>query len=60
MVPWSVPLRVTSWYAFSAASFWLSPMLYVPVVLRLLIAQLQHRLVWRGRVYVRSRGRGIT
>jgi hypothetical protein len=50
---------VKSSYAYRAASFWLSPLLDVPVALRLLIAQLQHRLVWRGRVYVCSRGRGI-
>jgi dolichol-phosphate mannosyltransferase len=47
-------------YAGRASSFWLSPLLDVPVVLRLLAAQFQRRLVWRGRVYVRSRGGTIT
>ena len=42
-------------YAGRAASFWLSPLLDVPVALRLLAAQFQRRLVWRGRIYVRSR-----
>lgn len=36
------------------AGYWLSPMLDVPVMLRLLHAQFQRRLVWRGRAYVRG------
>jgi dolichol-phosphate mannosyltransferase len=47
-------------YAGRAPSFWLSPLLDVPVALRLLAAQFQRRLVWRGRVYVRSRDGTIT
>jgi len=42
-------------YARRAASYWLSPLLDVPVAMRLLAAQFQRRLVWRGRVHVRSR-----
>lgn len=47
-------------YARRAASFWLSPLLDVPVMLRLLQAQFQRRLVWRGRVYARGRDGTIT
>lgn len=47
-------------YVGRASSFWLSPLLDVPVVLRLLVAQFQRRLVWRGRVYIRSRDGTIT
>lgn len=42
-------------YTGHAASFWLSPLLDVPVALRLVAAHFQRRLVWRGRVYRRGR-----
>lgn len=47
-------------YARRDASFWLSPLLDMPVALRLLAAQFQRRLVWRGRVYLRGRDGTIT
>lgn len=42
-------------YSRHAASYWLSPLMDLPVALRLLHAQVQRRLVWRGRVYARGR-----
>ncbi|MGL6044419.1 MAG: glycosyltransferase [Sandaracinobacteroides sp.] len=42
-------------YRKHAPSFWLSPLLDLPVILRLLQAQFQRRLAWRGRIYARSR-----
>lgn len=55
-----VLIGVNGSYAGRASSFWLSPLLDMPVALRLLAAQFQRRLVWRGRVYVRSRDGSIT
>lgn len=55
-----VLIGVNGSYAGRASSFWLSPLLDVPVALRLLLAQFQRRMVWRGRVYVRSPDGSIT
>lgn len=44
-------------YASVAPTFWLSPLLDLPVAIRLIQMTLQRRFVWRGRVYVR-RGKG--
>jgi dolichol-phosphate mannosyltransferase len=54
-----VLVGVSSSYTGRAPSFWLSPLLDVPVALRLLAAQFQRRLVWRGRAYVRGRDGSI-
>lgn len=55
-----VLIGINGSYAGRAGSFWLSPLLDAPVALRLLAAQFQRRLVWRGRVYIRSRDGIIT
>jgi dolichol-phosphate mannosyltransferase len=47
-------------YARSAPSYWLSPLLDGVVALRLVAAQFQRRLVWRGRVYQRGGDGRIT
>lgn len=36
-------------------SYWLSPLLDMPAVLRIITSALKHRQVWRDRVYVRRR-----
>jgi len=46
-------------YTSRAPSFWASPLMDVPVIFRLLQAQFQTRLVWRGRVYARGRDGSI-
>jgi dolichol-phosphate mannosyltransferase len=46
-------------YAVSSPTYWLSPLMDVPVSLRLVHAQFQRRLVWRGRVYARGRDGAI-
>jgi dolichol-phosphate mannosyltransferase len=50
-----VLLGISGSYTRHAPSFWASPLMDVPVILRLLQAQFQRRLVWRGRVYARGR-----
>jgi dolichol-phosphate mannosyltransferase len=50
---------IHSAYTGPAPSFWLSPLMDVPVVVRLLHAQFQRRLVWRGRVYSRGQDGAI-
>ena len=55
-----VLIGINGSYAGRASSFWLSPLLDAPVALRLLAAQFQRRLAWRGRVYIRSRDGTIT
>lgn len=47
-------------YISRGPGFWLSPLLDVPVALRLLVAQFQRRFSWRGRAYIRSRAGIIT
>lgn len=42
-------------YGAVAPSFWVSPLMDMPVALRLLHARFQNRLLWRGRVYERGR-----
>ena len=37
-------------------TYWFSPLLDLPVALRLITSALQRRQVWRGRVYVRRAG----
>jgi dolichol-phosphate mannosyltransferase len=41
-------------YIPRAGSFWLSPLLDLPVALRLIQVTFQRRFVWRGRAYVRE------
>lgn len=46
-------------YTRHRPTFWLSPLMDVPVMLRLLHAQFQRRFAWRGRVYARGRNGAI-
>lgn len=46
-------------YTRHSPSFFLSPLMDMPVILRLLHAQFQRRLTWRGRVYARGRNGSI-
>jgi dolichol-phosphate mannosyltransferase len=50
-----VLLGIRGAYTRYSPTFFLSPLMDVPVLLRLLHAQFQRRLVWRGRVYARGR-----
>ena len=43
-------------YEWRPWTYWFSPLLDLPVALRLITSALQHRQVWRGRVYVRRAG----
>ncbi|WP_448578291.1 glycosyltransferase [Thermaurantiacus sp.] len=54
-----VLLGVRGAYTRLGPSYWLSPLMDMPVSLRLLHAQFQRRLVWRGRVYARGRDGAI-
>ncbi len=54
MVRLGVLSGISGSYTRHAPSFWASPLMDVPVILRLLQAQFQRRLVWRGRVYARG------
>lgn len=47
-------------YTRHEPTFWLSPLMDLPITLRLLQAQFQRRLSWRGRAYVRGRDGTIT
>jgi len=43
-------------YEWRPWTYWFSPMLDLPVALRLITSTLRRRQVWRGRVYVRRAG----
>ncbi len=43
-------------YEWRPWTYWFSPLLDLPVALRLITSALQRRQVWRGRVYVRRAG----
>ena len=43
-------------YEWRPWTYWFSPLLDLPVALRLITSALRRRQVWRGRVYVRRAG----
>jgi len=43
-------------YSAYAPTFWLSPILDLPVAIRLFQVAFQRRFTWRGRVYLRQKG----
>src|SRR5262249_27163089 len=43
-------------YEWRPWTYWFSPLLDLPVALRLITSTLRRRQVWRGRVYVRRAG----
>ena len=43
-------------YEWKPWTYWFSPLLDLPVALRLITSALRRRQIWRGRVYVRRAG----
>jgi dolichol-phosphate mannosyltransferase len=49
-------LSIARAYEWRPWTYWFSPLLDLPVALRLMTSALRRRQVWRGRVYVRRAG----
>jgi hypothetical protein len=56
LIRFGILFGVARAYKPSPWTYWLSPLVDLPVALRLISSALTRRHVWRGRIYVRRKG----